>query len=57
MSESQQQHNDDNGPAYDPNIPSFDNVQTVKCTECLLQWLVVMMTIQQSTGPTGIFVR
>ena len=25
--QGQQQHTDDNGPAYDPNIPSFDNVQ------------------------------
>jgi hypothetical protein len=30
-SEGQQQHT--NGPAYDPNITSFDNAQTVKCTE------------------------
>jgi hypothetical protein len=42
-SESQQQHNDDYGPAYDSNIPSFDNAQTVKCTKCLLQCLVAMI--------------
>jgi hypothetical protein len=42
-SEGQQQHNDDNGPAYDPNFSSFNDAQTVKCTECLLQWLVAMI--------------
>jgi hypothetical protein len=34
-SEGQQQHNDDNGPAYDPNIPSFDDVPFIRrCTNC-----------------------
>ena len=41
MSEGQQQLT--NGPAYDPIISSFDDAQTVICTECLLQWLVAMI--------------
>jgi hypothetical protein len=36
--------NNDNGPAYDPNFSSFNDAQTMKCTECLLQWLVALFT-------------
>ena len=41
--QSQKAYSVTNGPAYDPNIPSFHDAQTVKCTKCLLQWLVAMI--------------
>ncbi len=41
--QSQKAYSVTNGPAYDPNFSSFNDAQTMKCTECLLQWLVAMI--------------